>query len=80
LYFFFEMQPLFDSVQACLRLHGIANVKLDYLWPGVTSRPIVAFAIYLIVLDFACYWYHRWQQRIGIRWELHSVHHSQRQM
>ncbi|AIO65785.1 sterol desaturase family protein [Burkholderia oklahomensis] len=80
LFFFFAMQPLFDNFQAWLRLFGISNVNLDYLWPGVTSKPIVAFAIYLIVLDFAGYWYHRWQHRIGVWWELHAVHHSQRQM
>jgi sterol desaturase/sphingolipid hydroxylase (fatty acid hydroxylase superfamily) len=80
LFFFLVFQPLFDSLQAWLRLYGVANVDLDGLWPGVTSQPLVAFAIYLIVLDFAGYWYHRWQHRIGVWWELHAVHHSQRQM
>ncbi len=80
LFFFFAMQPLFDNFQAWLRLQGVANYNLDSLWPGVTSQPIVSFAIYLIVLDFAGYWYHRWQHRFGVWWELHAVHHSQRQM
>lgn len=80
LFFFFALQPVFDSFQSWLRLHGVANFNLDYLWPGVTSQPIVAFAIYLVVLDFAGYWYHRWQHKFGIWWELHAVHHSQRQM
>ncbi|HEY4804456.1 MAG TPA: sterol desaturase family protein, partial [Paraburkholderia sp.] len=26
------------------------------------------------------YWYHRWQHRFGVWWELHAVHHSQQQM
>jgi sterol desaturase/sphingolipid hydroxylase (fatty acid hydroxylase superfamily) len=80
LLFFFVFQPLFDNLQAWLRLRNVANIDLDNLWPGVTSQPIVTFIIYVVVLDFAGYWYHRWQHRIGIWWELHAVHHSQRQM
>ncbi|MDN7176456.1 sterol desaturase family protein [Caballeronia sp. SEWSISQ10-4 2] len=80
LFFFFTFQPFFDSFQSWLRLHNIANIDLDNLWPGVTSQPLVAFAIYLVVLDFAGYWYHRMEHRIGIWWELHAVHHSQQKM
>ncbi|WP_144156425.1 sterol desaturase family protein [Paraburkholderia sp. BCC1885] len=80
LLFFFALRPLFDNVQAWLRLHDIANLDFDNLWPGVTTQPIVTFLMYLLVLDFAGYWYHRWQHRIGVWWELHAVHHSQRQM
>jgi sterol desaturase/sphingolipid hydroxylase (fatty acid hydroxylase superfamily) len=46
----------------------------------VTSIPWVAFLIYLIVLDFAGYWFHRCQHRVRWWWELHSLHHSQRQL
>ncbi len=80
LFFFFTFQPFFDGFQSWLRLHNIANIELDNLWPGVTSQPIVAFLIYLVVLDFAGYWYHRMEHRIGIWWELHAVHHSQQKM
>ncbi len=80
LFFFFALQPLFDNVQAWLRLHNISNIDFDNLWPGVTTQPLVTFVMYLLVLDFAGYWYHRWEHRIGIWWELHAVHHSQQQM
>jgi sterol desaturase/sphingolipid hydroxylase (fatty acid hydroxylase superfamily) len=80
LFFFFALQSLFDNVQAWLRLHDISNIEFDNLWPGVTTQPIVTFVMYLLVLDFAVYWFHRWQHRFGIWWELHAVHHSQRQM
>lgn len=80
LFFFFAFQPFFDGFQSWLRLHNIANVDLDNLWPGVTSQPLVAFVIYLLVLDFGGYWYHRMEHRIGIWWELHAVHHSQQKM
>jgi len=77
---FFTLQPVVDGVQAWLRLRGIDNLNLDSLWPGVTDRPLVAFFIYLVVLDFAGYWYHRLQHQIQWWWELHAVHHSQRQL
>ncbi|WP_051481455.1 sterol desaturase family protein [Paraburkholderia nodosa] len=80
LLFFFTMQPFFDRAQSALRLMGVKTVDLDNLWPGVTTQPLVAFAIYLVVLDFFSYWYHRLSHRYGIWWELHAVHHSQRKM
>ncbi len=43
-------------------------------------KGLIAFVIYLVVLDFAGYWFHRWQHRFGVWWELHAVHHSQQQM
>jgi sterol desaturase/sphingolipid hydroxylase (fatty acid hydroxylase superfamily) len=78
--FFFAMQPLFDHWQSLISVYKIPNIDIDGLWPGVTDQPLVSFLIYLIVLDFAGYWYHRWQHRFGVWWELHAVHHSQRQM
>ena len=80
LLFFFTMQPFFDRAQSALRLVGVKTVDLDNLWPGVTTQPLVAFAIYLVVLDLFSYWYHRLSHRFGIWWELHAVHHSQRKM
>ena len=80
LFFFFAFQPIFDNFQVWLRFQNISNINFDNLWPGVTSQPWVTFVIYLVVLDFAGYWYHRWQHRFGVWWELHAVHHSQRQM
>jgi len=78
--FFFLLQPAFFKFQSWLTLHGIPTFELDQVWPGVTDQGLVSFAIYLVVLDFAGYWYHRWQHKFGIWWELHAVHHSQQQM
>ena len=78
--FFVALQPLFDHLQGLMSIYNVPSIDLDNLWPGVTSRADVSFLIYLVVLDFAGYWYHRWQHKIGIWWELHAVHHSQRQM
>jgi sterol desaturase/sphingolipid hydroxylase (fatty acid hydroxylase superfamily) len=78
--FFFILQPLFDHWQSLISIYDIRNIDIDSLWPGVTDQPVVSFLIYLVVLDFAGYWYHRWQHRFGVWWELHAVHHSQQQM
>ncbi|HEY1999779.1 sterol desaturase family protein [Paraburkholderia sp.] len=78
--FFFLIQPLFFHWQSLMAIHNIPSIDVDSLWPGVTDQPVVSFLIYLVVLDFAGYWYHRWQHRFGVWWELHAVHHSQQQM
>ncbi len=77
---FFVLDPAVDALAGTLRLEGISNFNLDDVWPGVTSIPIVSFALYLVVLDFANYWIHRGQHRLHWWWGLHSLHHSQRQM
>lgn len=78
--FFFLLQPVFDHLQSLMAIYDIPNIDLDTLWPGITDRPLISFAIYFVVLDFSGYWYHRWQHRFGLWWELHAVHHSQRRM
>ncbi len=80
LVFFFTVQPLFDALQAWLQLHGVFNLNLDQYVLGARAHPWLGFVIYFIVLDFAGYWYHRWQHQFQWWWELHAVHHSQRQL
>ncbi|MEO8656753.1 MAG: sterol desaturase family protein, partial [Ramlibacter sp.] len=77
---FFTVQPMFDRLFGSLRVAGIGTVHLDQVWPGVTELPIVSFAIYLVVFDFAAYWIHRAQHRANWWWSLHSLHHAQRQL
>ncbi len=78
--FFFLLQPLFFAWQSLMAIHDLPQLSLDGLWPGVTDQPLGSFLLYLVVLDFAGYWYHRWQHRFGVWWELHAVHHSQQQL
>ena len=80
LFFFLVLQPVFNALQSQMVIHGLPSFELDGLYPGVTDQPLVSFLLYLVVLDFAGYWYHRWQHRFGVWWELHAVHHSQQQM
>jgi sterol desaturase/sphingolipid hydroxylase (fatty acid hydroxylase superfamily) len=77
---FFLLQPLTDAGFGLLRVAGFATFQLDQLWPPLTELPLVSFALYLVVFDFAQYWIHRAQHSAGWWWSLHSLHHSQRQM
>jgi len=77
---FFTLDPLVDALAAQGRLWGWQPLHLDGLWPGVSDRPLLAFALYLVVFDLAGYWLHRAQHAWSWWWALHAVHHSQRQM
>ena len=77
---FLLVSPLFDALAAQLRSFGFTPFNLDALWPGVTDVPLVTFVLYLVALDFVDYWVHRGQHAVRWWWELHAVHHSQRQM
>jgi sterol desaturase/sphingolipid hydroxylase (fatty acid hydroxylase superfamily) len=77
---FAVLTPAMDAIEAQLRLVGFSRPNLDQLWPGFTDLPLVSFLIYLVVLDFVDYWLHRGQHAFRWWWELHALHHSQRQM
>jgi sterol desaturase/sphingolipid hydroxylase (fatty acid hydroxylase superfamily) len=77
---FLLVTPLFDLGAQALRASGFTPFNLDDLWPGVTDVPLVTFLLYLLVLDFVDYWIHRGQHAVRWWWELHAVHHAQRQM
>jgi sterol desaturase/sphingolipid hydroxylase (fatty acid hydroxylase superfamily) len=59
---------------------GIIPPTLENLFPGLRGMPLLAFVVYVVVLDFGEYWRHRLQHRFGWWWALHSVHHAQTQM
>ena len=77
---FFLLDPVMDQIAAELHLQGMRPFNLENLWPGVTDHPLVSFVIYLFVLDFFDYWYHRGEHRFNWWWGLHSLHHSQQDM
>ncbi|WP_198937828.1 sterol desaturase family protein [Pelomonas sp. KK5] len=77
---FFAIDPLWDALSGEMRLAGIETFQLDALWPGVTDVAWVSFLVYLVVFDFANYWLHRAQHGFEWWWQLHALHHSQRQM
>ena len=77
---FFSIDPLWDALTGQLRLAGLHGFQLDGLWPGVTDLALVSFVLYLLLFDLVDYGYHRLQHSVGWWWQLHAVHHSQRQM
>jgi sterol desaturase/sphingolipid hydroxylase (fatty acid hydroxylase superfamily) len=79
---FFTLDPLLDSLAGALRLEGVHPVNLESLWPAhwPPLGPLPSFLLYLVVLDFFDYWYHRASHRYRWWWGLHSLHHSQRNL
>lgn len=77
---FFVLDPLLDQAAALLHLRGVRPFNLENLWPGVTDAPLASFVLYLLILDFFDYLYHRMQHRFAWWWALHSLHHSQQEM
>jgi sterol desaturase/sphingolipid hydroxylase (fatty acid hydroxylase superfamily) len=77
---FFTLDPLWDLLVGELRVAGLPTFTLDDLWPGVTDVALVSFVLYLLLFDFVDYWLHRGQHTFGWWWQLHALHHSQRQM
>ena len=77
---FFSLDPLWQAVSAWLGLHGLRPLSFEGLWPGVTDVAWVAFLLYLLLFDLVDYALHRAQHRWDWWWQLHALHHSQRQM
>ncbi|MFZ6757807.1 sterol desaturase family protein [Undibacterium sp. Ji50W] len=77
---FFVLDPLLDSATAMLHLQGVNPFNLENIWPGMLQYPVLLFFVYLFVLDFFDYWYHRAEHQFNWSWALHSLHHSQRDM
>jgi sterol desaturase/sphingolipid hydroxylase (fatty acid hydroxylase superfamily) len=77
---FLSIDPLWDALTGQLRLAGLQGFQLDGLWPGVTDLAWVSFLLYLLLFDLVDYGYHRLQHSVGWWWQLHALHHSQRQL
>ncbi|MFZ6734541.1 sterol desaturase family protein [Undibacterium sp. Ji42W] len=77
---FFVLDPLLDQLTALLHLQGVNPFNLENIWPGMLQYPVLLFLVYLVVLDFFDYWYHRAEHQFNWWWALHSLHHSQRDM
>ena len=77
---FFILDPLLDHITGVLHLEGFKPVNLESLWPQAAYHPVIGFLLYLVVLDFFDYWYHRASHQFNWWWGLHSLHHSQRNM
>lgn len=77
---FFSIDTLLDDLFGSLRVAGLSTFQLDAIWPGVTDQAVISLVMYLVVFDLLNYWMHRAQHQFEWWWQLHSLHHSQRQM
>jgi len=77
---FFTLEPLWTEGIAALRLMGLPSFQIDRLWSGVTDVAVISFVLYLLLFDLVDYWLHRAQHHFNWWWQLHALHHSQRQM
>jgi sterol desaturase/sphingolipid hydroxylase (fatty acid hydroxylase superfamily) len=77
---FLTLDPLWDTLIGQLRVAGLPAWSADQVWPGVTDVALVSFVIYLLLFDGVNYLLHRAQHHFAWWWQLHAVHHSQRQM
>lgn len=67
-------------IEAMIADAGWVPPTIETVWPWLREHPLVALALYVVVLDFAAYWHHRFQHMFGWWWALHSIHHAQTQM
>ena len=75
--FFIALSGLFFEVDSILHDARFDRFNVESWWPGVTSIPAVSFLVYLVLLDFIDYLYHRASHAFNWWWQLHALHHSQ---
>ena len=78
--FFALLTPMADAFEGSIRMLGFTAYHLEDWIPGLNESALASFFVYLVLLDFAEYWRHRWSHKFQWWWELHALHHSQRQM
>lgn len=77
---FLAFSNLFFWFDAQLHDVGFKQFNVENWIPGITSIPLISFLIYLIIIDFFEYVYHRSSHKLNWWWQLHSLHHSQQYM
>jgi len=77
---FLLFSPIFFAIESNLHDWRFMRLNVEAWWPGVTSIPWVSFLVYLILIDFAEYIYHRASHKWNWWWQLHALHHSQQHM
>jgi sterol desaturase/sphingolipid hydroxylase (fatty acid hydroxylase superfamily) len=74
---FIALSGFFFQIDAVLHDFRFDRLNVENWWPGVSSIPVVSFFIYLVLLDFFDYLYHRASHTFNWWWQLHTLHHSQ---
>lgn len=62
------------------RMLGFTPWSLEDFWPALAAMPALSLAFYLVIIDCGEYWRHRFQHRLQWWWQLHALHHAQRDM
>lgn len=68
------------AIEGAIADSGFVPPTLETLIPGLREWPLLALALYIVILDFGEYWRHRFQHQFRWWWALHSIHHAQTQM
>jgi sterol desaturase/sphingolipid hydroxylase (fatty acid hydroxylase superfamily) len=76
-FIFICLSGFFFEIDSILHDFRFDRLNVESWWPGVTSIPVVSFLIYLILLDFVDFLYHRASHAFNWWWQLHALHHSQ---
>ncbi|WP_068321204.1 sterol desaturase family protein [Polynucleobacter yangtzensis] len=74
---FIALSGFFFGIDSILHDFRFDRLNVESWWPGVTSIPAISFLIYLVLLDFVDYLYHRASHVFNWWWQLHALHHSQ---
>jgi sterol desaturase/sphingolipid hydroxylase (fatty acid hydroxylase superfamily) len=74
---FVALSGFFFQVDSLLHDFRFERMNVELWWAPITSLPLISFAIYLVLLDFVDYLYHRASHKFYWWWQLHSLHHSQ---
>ncbi|TCH99810.1 fatty acid hydroxylase family protein [Roseococcus sp. SYP-B2431] len=69
-----------SRIEGMIADSGFVPPTLETLLPWLREAPLVALALYIVILDFTEYWRHRFQHIFPWWWALHSIHHAQTQM
>lgn len=80
LFLFVIFSSVFFQLESVLHDWRFERFNVEDWWPGITTIPLVSFCIYLVLLDFVDYAYHRASHRFQWWWQLHALHHSQQAM
>jgi sterol desaturase/sphingolipid hydroxylase (fatty acid hydroxylase superfamily) len=74
---FIALSGFFFEIDSVLHDFRFDRLNVENWWPSLTSIPVVSFLIYLVLLDFLDYVYHRASHAFHWWWQLHALHHSQ---
>jgi sterol desaturase/sphingolipid hydroxylase (fatty acid hydroxylase superfamily) len=80
LFAFAALLLIVTPLESFARLQGYSPFSLEDLWSPLAAMPALSLLLYVVILDFAEYWRHRLQHRLNWWWQLHVLHHAQRDM